>query len=383
MALHPLAHGRTRTHRVPGRALVALALALSAFAAPASAQHDHHAGHAASATAPPPQRAAHDHGASAVTPAAPAAPTTSAAPAGWQFSTPTDPRIAKGPRGPLWSATKLRAVGQVFMGGTAGERYVAAQLEKARGLDLDSLLAQRAALSTSQATKKLSKKCQKLVKITKAAKVKKLSKADKKARTKCLEQRRKIIADSKKKPTDGSTTPTTGGSTTPGTGGTTSPGTGGGGTTNPGTGGSETPGGGGTTNPGGGGTTNPGGGTTDPGTPTCTPLTGDVLVAAISDEDLFSVNFDARNCSIKAGTHTIKLSNVDTSEPHNLVIANKVDKDGYPDPSGGPIRPIIDGQVAAGSSDAKENVSLTPGTYYFVCMVPGHGSMSLKFTVTA
>lgn len=278
----------------------------------------------------------------------------------WQVSSPSDPRVAKGPRGPLWAPYTPVAVGESAMGGTLGEAFVARQLEKAR--EGRSAAATRSALTTAQATKRLSKKCQKLVKITKAKQVAKLKKADRKARTKCLEQRRKIISDSKKKPETkpGTTTPTPGSSTpTPGT-------------PTPDNPTSTTP----SNNP------NPNPTTPNPTTPTnpnpnecTTPGTGTVVVTAVDEGRKFDVNM----CGIKAGTNIpFRLVYADESgEPHDLTVSSAYTP-GTEKPDG-TIAGSSGGTITSGSEDF--TATLTPGTWYLICSWPGHGAMRFTFKV--
>lgn len=363
---------RARSSRV---SLLAAAATVLLIPGSAAAHHDgDHARPAASTPTIAVETSGHAHHAPAASPATPPAD-SGAAPAGWEFNTPDRPRVAKGPRGPLWVETKPKVVGTGFMGVTFAQRFVAARLAEARGTDIESLLAARAALTTAQATKKLSKKCQKLVKITKSKQIAKLKKADKKARTKCLEQRRKIIADSKKKPTGGTTPPSNGGTTTPSTGGTTSPSTGGGDTGNNGGGG--------------GGTTTPTPTTPDNPTPTtptntCTPFSSTILVDAISETEVFGVNFNAKTCGLKAGKRKFLFSSSDENEPHSLVIAKKVGSNGDIS-SGADIVASISGEINPDDNDSVPavEVTLAAGTYYLVCTVPGHGSMTLEFKVIA
>ena len=275
----------------------------------------------------------------------------------WQISSPSNPRVTKGPRGPLWAQyTPVRA-GYSPMGGTLAETYVARQIEATRAGTDET--AGKSALTTAQATKKLSKKCQKLVKITKSKQVAKLKKADRKARTKCLEQRRKIIADSEKKPATTPTTPSTG---------TPAPNT----PSTPDTPTQPTP-----TNPNPTTPTNPNPNPNPTPTGCTTPGTGTVVVTAIDEGQRFDVNM----CGIKAADNVpFKFVYADESgEAHDLTVASAYTA-GTDKPTG-TIAGGTEGVISDGSVDF--TADLTPGTWYLICSVPGHGSMRVEFKVFA
>lgn len=348
------AHGRF------GRAAVAAAVAAALVAAPgtSAAHHDHAAADAPVAT--PPGHAHHGTTASRATHATPAAAPPAVkrlAPAAsmWQISSPSNPRVAKGPRGLLWEQYTPLRPGYSPMGGTLAASYVARQLEAAREGDAEA--ATRHALTTAQATKKLTKKCQKLVKITKSRQIAKLKKADKKARTKCLEQRRKLIADAKNPPQTPAPTPTTPapGSPTPAPPAPANP----------------TP-----------APTTPNPTPTTPTTPTnpgecTTPGSGTVVVTAVDEGQRYDVNM----CGIKAGTKVpFKLVHADESgEPHDLTVASAFTP-GTDKPSG-TIAGGTGKTITSGSVDF--TADLTPGTWYLICSWPGHGSMRVEFKVFA
>ena len=360
----PMAHPHRPLTRL--RSAVFGAAVLAALAAPttSSAHHDHHQADAAK-TAPATAPASHSgHDMAAMSAAKPAA--ASAKPM-FVIADPKNPRIARGPSGPLWSAHRLRAVGTTAMGMTFAQRDLAVLAFK----NAVDPVATPSALTTAQATKKLTKKCQKLVKITKAKDLKKLKKADKKARTRCLEQRRKIIADSKKKPDTntgaGSPGTTTPGTTTPGT---TTP-------TNP----NPTPNNPTPTTP-----TNPSPTTpTNPAPTGCTTAgTGSTLyVTAIGEGDQFELSA----CGLKAGALKFVLASEDQSEEHNLIVA-----DGYNEiTSGGQTTSTPKGTqwvtipVIHPGGSAKESTPKTmpAGDYWLICIVEGHVGMATKFKVFA
>lgn len=360
----------THVSQTPARrsrvAVAATLAALAFFSAtgPAAAHHDHVAAAPAAAATTP----SDEHHAAAPAPtshAGHAAATTAKklAPAAsmWQISSPSNPRVAKGPRGPLWRQyTPVRA-GFSPMGGTLAARYVSRQLEAAR--ETADARGSKSALTTAQATKKLTKKCQRLVKITKSKDVARLRKADRKARTKCLEQRRKIIADSKKKPdaqapTPASPTPSTPAPANPTPAGPTP-------APNPPAAPNPAP-----TTP-----TSP----TSPATPgeCTTPGSGTVVVTAVDEGQRYDVNM----CGIKAGTKVpFKLVyNDESGEPHDLTISSAFTP-GTDKPSG-TIGGSTGKTITSGS--AEFTADLTPGTWYLICSYPGHGSMRVEFKVFA
>ncbi len=262
---------------------------------------------------------------------------------------PRNPRIARGARGPLWKDYAPRTPGTTAMGLTYAQRYLASQ--RARATDA---AAQRTAkgLTTAQATKKLSKKCQRLVKITKASQLKKLRKADRKARTKCLEQRRKIIADSKKDPKPGTTTPP--GAPAPNTPAPNTPAP-----TTP------TP------------TTTPAPTTPGPTTPAlpaecATAGSSPVTVTAIDEGRQFELN----SCGVAAGSIQFRFDNTDADEEHNLVLADGVTSGGGPS---GTVR-VISTNIKGGQS-ATKSFTLPAGDYVLICTVDGHSAMTVKFKV--
>lgn len=316
-------------------ALIAFSVLGAALTTPAVASPGHHHHHAKAAPTPTP------------TPM-------------FVVADPTNPRIARGPRGPLWASYVPRSIGQTAMGQTFAQRYLATQLAARDGAG--DPVAARAALTTAQATKKLTKKCQRLVK---AKKPSRLSKADRKARTKCLEQRRKLIADSKKKPdtTPGTTTPTSPTSPT-GPSSPTSP-------TAPSAPATPSP-----TTP---APTTP----TTPAPPTActTPGEGTTLAVTAFDE---GAQFELSSCGLKAGKITFAFDNTDGSEDHNLVIAdgyNEITDAGQTSSTPTGLRGAVNA-VHPGKS-ATVAVTLAAGDYWLICTVPGHVAMAIKFRVFA
>jgi hypothetical protein len=125
----------------------------------------------------------------------------------FHVGSPSHPLMEQGPVGPLWSASAPSTPGRASHG-TFGAIYVAEQLAKqAASAAGDQSPATREAatstpLTTAQATRKLSKTCQKLIK----AKTSTLSRANRKRRTACLAQRHKLVTASERSP---ATTPAT------------------------------------------------------------------------------------------------------------------------------------------------------------------------------
>jgi hypothetical protein len=338
---------------------VALAVALASGcdcplhsgAGPAHAAHHAPAGHAAAmamGTGAATHRATHG---------------TQSAGAGWEVGTTSSPLALRGVRGPLSMQPQHAGMDH----GTPEERYVAGRLEARRlasvtdpqqrlrlrlGLPAvapaDDAVAERAAvLTTAQATKKLSAKCRKLLKVKRPSK---LSKADRKRRTACLAQRKRLIAESKRKPTS---TPTP--------------------TPAPGAAPTATPA------PAAGPTPAP----TSAPTPTPTPAAGacankNPCYAAVGVQAIDSdVAFGLSRSTVQADIVNFQLENKDR-QTHNLYIAPA-------NASGdivGPIEKIV-GDLAAGGVSEGVNVTLAPGRYKLICIVSGHGPMTVSFTVTA
>lgn len=315
------------------RSAIAGAAAVLLLASPATAMStDGHAHH-------PHQGAA---------PAGAAAPQTATEPPGaspmFVVADPRNPRIARGPRGPLWQDSEPRPVGTTSLGRTFAQRYLAAVRTRAQA---PPAVRTAKGLTTAQATKKLSKKCRRLVKITNARQVQKLKKSERKARTKCLEQRRKLIADSKKDPAPAPTTPAP---TTPAPAPTPTP-------TAPGT---PAP-------------TTPAPATPAPTTPDCAaPGPAAVSVTAIDEGSKFELS----SCGASAGEVTFTFNSTDSDEDHNLVLADGVTSGGGPS---GTVR-VISTNITGGQSRSR-TFTLAAGDYVLICTVDGHGAMTVKFKV--
>lgn len=210
-----------------------------------------------------------------------------------------------------------------------------------------------AALTKKQATKKLSKSCQKLIN---AKKPSKLKKSDKKKRATCIKKRDKLIKDSK--------------APAPGTG------------TNP----DGNPAPGGTPAP------QPNPNTPAPTTPTpptlpdpqtneqrCTdknPATKCYAAVGVRADD-GDVPFVLSRGEVTADIVSFELENADR-QIHNLLIgrANTAGTElvGQPDE--------VVGDTEGGERGNRE-VTLTPGTYLLICSISGHDPMTIKFVVKA
>ncbi len=279
----------------------------------------------------------------------------------WTVADPKRPRLASGPRGPLWSTFVPRPVGTTAMGLTFAQRTLVMQASSARtGADRP---ATRAALTTAQATKKLTKRCQRLVKITKAKDLKKLKKADRKARTRCLEQRRKLIADSKKQPA----TPPGGASpTAPSTPDPSSP-------TSPSRPAPNTPPAPTPTTP----------APTTPAAPTgcTTPGVGDTLAVTAVDD---GARFEVSSCGLKAGTIKFAFDTTDAAEEHNLVVTdgfNEVTDEGRTSSTPSGTMYANAGTLLPGQPGRTTSATLNAGDYWLICTVAGHVAMAMRFKV--
>jgi hypothetical protein len=267
---------------------------------------------------------------------------------GFEVGSPQHPLVTRGPDGPLWASTRQNAPGSTSHG-TFAAQTVARQLDALRAArtpsaaDDEALVATRSVLTTAQATKKLSKSCQRLLKKRKS----KLGKSDRKKRTKCLEQRRRLVAASKKpaSSTPGVTAPAP---TTPGP------------TPTPTTPAPTTP-----------APTTPTG-TTPGATEPAGPVYGAVGVTAIDGNEKFKLTRGI----VSADIVNFELSNSDRQN-HNLWI---VARDASGNPVGTPV--VIYGSAAAGSTQSDANLTLAPGDYTLYCTVAGHGPMAVKFVVT-
>lgn len=289
----------------------------------------------------------------------------------WTVGTERAPLVTRGAPGPLWRATRSSAPGSTAHG-TFAAQYVARQLAKQRAagirdpeerlrveLGLPAVataaratdpVAERTALTTAQATKKLSKRCQTLVK---AKHPSRLSKSNRKRRTACLKQRAKLIADSK-------TTTTAGGTTAP--------------TPTPAPSSGPTP----TPAPGSGGT-----GATPTPTPTPTPSTSpcagkNPCYAAVGVKAIDSdVPFALTRGTVMADIVSFQLQNTD-SQQHNLYWA-PADANGN---VSGALHQIFD-LTDAHSTTANAEATFAPGRYKLICTVSGHAPMMVDFIVSA
>lgn len=296
---------------------------------------------------------AHHHGAG--TPSAPAATSTNdevavAAAAGFEVGTAERPIVARGPQGALWRATPPATPGRASHGSfaeiTVAEQLDALRTPQAGGPDApaDPTATRAAVLTTAQATKKLSRRCQKLLK----AKKSKLSKADRKRRTACIAQRRKLVDASKKPaPTTGVTAPT-------------APIQGPKPTTTAPTPTEPTP-------------------TRDTPTPTTpAPTTPEKVYAAagLRPTDSDPAKWIISRTSAKADIVNFELDNTDR-QVHNLWIAPGNANSEVT----GPLVEVI-GNLGEGERKAVD-VALKPGIYILICTIPGHDAMQVKFTVYA
>ncbi len=266
------------------------------------------------------------------------------------------PLVADGPAGPLWTPALPDASGAAgaapHRAGHAAARPsqpTASPAQPAASERAPDPRAQRAALSTAQATKKLSKKCQKLVKTKRPSR---LSKTDKKRRVKCLAQRRSLMEPSNvatpepSSPTTGVTAPEPAikgpAPATP----TPTP------TPVPGQAPTPTP------------TPSPSG--IDPSTVPCA-----LGVTALDVDPLkpFKMSRGVA-CVDEQGELAIEMVNSDR-QMHNLGIRTPNQPDS--------LVPLLL-SVPMGERDSV-TANLAPGTYEIVCMVSGHGNMTVTLTV--
>ncbi|MDO9356892.1 MAG: hypothetical protein Q7T55_24560 [Solirubrobacteraceae bacterium] len=292
--------------------------------------------------------------------------------------TAADPLLARRLRTPLWIASPAAASPHRADG---GKRYVAAKLAELRGewFAAEEPVATRLkVLTTAQATKKLSKSCQKLVKITAPKAVKKLSKANRKKRTKCLEQRRKFITDSKKKkpsPNMPGVSPTpapvAGPAPTTGTDGSPAPAAPTP-TPKPGTTPAPTP----TPRPGSTPAPTPRPTPTPFAYPACTPVAGAITVTAADEVTPFTVT---SGCA-SAGTVTFNFTNGDPNEEDHNVWIGAANAAGKLDTSSPPVA-IVGNSIASGETRNGRTINLAPGKYVLICTVPGHDLMTVVFQV--
>lgn len=354
---------RAATKRLATLAL-APAIALATFAAPCDCPEHVGAAHGAGAhhaDRTPPAAVAHDaHRSTASAPTGhfgASASVNATSSTAFTVGSAERPLVADGPEGPLWAATEPRPVGRTAHG-TFAEQIVAEQID-AEQIDADQLSsgnpsaapdagerAVRASLSTQQATRQLSKRCQRLLK---AKRPSKLSKADRKRRARCLSQRRALIAESKAP--DASTGVTAPAPATPGP----APATG----TTPGTAPASTP------------APTP---TPTPGTAPAGPVYAAVGVTAIDGDVLFQLTRAVATADIV----NFELTNTDR-QVHNLWIRAT----GKPETAKVIVADLEPAATGAAPSRANKNMTLAPGEYELVCVVAGHGPMTVPFTVVA
>ena len=264
------------------------------------------------------------------------------------------PLVAEGPSGPLWKPTAPRKPGTSMPGMAAQAPRAGASDAAAPAATTDDATATRAVLTTTQATRRLSRRCQRLIK---AKRVSKLSKADRKRRATCIAKRRAIVEASK---------PKSEGAPSTGVGSPAAPIQGPVPTATPAAPIAGTP------------TPAPG---TQPGTPTPTPGPSGPDPATVQCN---AVGLKARDvdplkpfamtrgvaCTSSTGTVNFELQNGDR-QFHNLGVQ-------LPGQANSLVS-ILDAVPAGDTLNA--NVKLNPGTYEIVCMVPGHGAMTVQITI--
>ncbi|MDO9356624.1 MAG: hypothetical protein Q7T55_23195 [Solirubrobacteraceae bacterium] len=275
----------------------------------------------------------------------------------WAVGTDLDPLVMRVGDNPLVDETARNAPGTTSHG-TLGAAVVDGLIAARRDAAEQGALARRSGLTTAQATKALSKRCQKLVK----SKATRLTKADRKRRTACLAERKRRIEASKKAPATPTPTPAPG--ATPGISAPPAPVQGPAPTTEPP---AATP------------TPTPMPGAPEP-TPTPAPsgpVYGAVGVTATEGAEPFRLS----RSSTTADIVNFELVNTD-SQPHDLYIA-PADENG--EISGPPTKIIgrTPGQMQNKPTRASVDMKLAPGRYRLICTVPGHGKMEVGFTVYA
>lgn len=271
----------------------------------------------------------------------------------FEIGTDDRPIVAKGPQGPLWQPTAPAQPGRASHG-TFAELAVDEAIARLRdeqpaaSSGTADPAATRAVLTTAQATKKLSKKCQRLLK----AKKSRLRKADRKRRTACLAQRRKLVAASA---TPSSPTPSSPPALIQGPKPT---------ATAPASPETATP-------------TTPH--APAPTTPTSTtPTTPEKVYAAagLRPTDSDPAKWILTRGSATADIVNFELDNTDR-QVHNLWIAPG---NAAGDVTGALVEVISD--LEPGDRKAVD-VALKPGIYLLMCTIPNHEAMKVKFTVYA
>ena len=269
----------------------------------------------------------------------------------FEVGTSARPLVTRGASGPLWKTSKPGVPGQTKHG-TFAEQTVARELtelrEPSRAADgADEPVAARAAvLTTAQATKKLSKRCQQLIKRRKSS----LRKADRKRREDCLAKRRRLV-EASKPPATTPTSPT-------GVSAPAAPIAG------------PTP----TSVPSPLTSGQPPAATTPTAT-TPAPREKKYAAAGVIATDGLDP-FKLTRSSATADVVNFELDNTDRQQ-HDLYIAPA-------SASGevtGPLVKII-GRIDGGTRESAD-VELAPGRYKLLCTVDGHGPMAVNFTVYA
>jgi hypothetical protein len=253
----------------------------------------------------------------------------------YKVGTATHPVVADGPDGPLWKATGSRSAAAREGVARATAAAIASRAAGAGG-DRGELATRTAVLTTAQATKQLTAKCRRLVK---AKKPSKLSKKDRKRRTACLKTRAKLIAQSKPGPAQPPTGPIAPAAPIVG----------------------PVPVG-----------TVPAPTTPAPTSPTPETPAGPVYAAAGVKAIDGGVPFALTRSTAVADIVNFELVNTD-AQNHNLWIQVR----DQPATKKAIIASLAPGQRA------NANVQLAPGEYQLICIVPGHGAMTMLFTVVA
>lgn len=247
-------------------------------------------------------------------------------------------------------------------GGTShpspAERVVAEALAARRG-PAQEPVATRAALSTAQATRRLSKRCQKLLK---AKRPSKLRRADRKRRSACLRQRRELIRKSREsheaepppQPAPGAPAPVLEGPKP-----TTAPPPA---TQQPAPPAPTTP-------------QQPGEVTNEMRCTDGNPATTCFAAAGVMAID-GDVPFVLTRGDVRADVVNFELQNTDR-QVHDLWIA-PADAEGN---ITGPPTKIV-GEVEPDGRSSRD-MALQPGVYRLICTIPGHGPMSVRFIVRA
>ena len=293
----------------------------------------------------------------------------------FDVGTPKRPLVARGPSGPLWKATPPRSGthGRGRLDSASASRAPAAfarlisvrqvpdgagpeDLRQGRGRQ-PSIATRAAVLTTAQATGRLGARCRRLLKVRRPST---LSRIDRKRRTACIAERRALVAASKQDPTQAPPTSVQApsapiqGPQPPRTGPTPTL--------------TATP------------TTTPGAvGAPPTPTPTPTPAGPDPSTVQCGAVGLTALDVDplkpfamsrAVACTSASGVVNFELRNTD-SQVHNL----GVQLPGRPST----LVPVLTNVPQRTSQYA--NVALSPGTYEVVCMIVGHGVMTVRLTV--